>query len=63
MTVDDFQLLHLDQQVKVINSTPLAKMPMWMERLKTALYKNSPNALAFLDERLIHIYKNLKTVA
>ena len=63
MTIDDFQLLHLDQQVKLINSTSMATMPLWMERLKTALYKNSPNALAFLDERLIHIYKNLKTVA
>lgn len=34
-----------------------------MERLNTALLKNSPNALAFLDERLVTIYNNLKSMS
>lgn len=63
MNLETFIEMPATDQANFIKQPIRVNTPLWAERLNTALLKNSPNALAFLDERLITIYKNLKSIS
>ena len=63
MNLETFLSMPVSDQAKLIKQPIRSTTPFWMERLNTALLKNSPNALAFLDERLVTIYNNLKSMS